>query len=154
MAVGDVSCQVSRPPTSWPDRADTLRPNQNNMTRTGTSSEALQVAALCLCWYAISSANNVLGKIVLGKLPYPVTVTAVQLLSITVYSFPLLRYYGVRPVPRQMLSWSYYLKLVVPLALGKFLTSVFSHVSIWKVPVSYAHTGTVSDLLSDNIDIL
>ncbi|CAB3387107.1 Hypothetical predicted protein [Cloeon dipterum] len=75
---------------------------------------------------------------VLSEFPYPMTVTMVQLLSITVYSGPFFNMWGVRRYVD--IEWSYYLKIIVPLALGKFLSSVFSHVSIWKVPVSYAHT--------------
>lgn len=66
------------------------------------------------------------------------TMTMVQLLSITAYSGPFFNMWGVRKFVD--ISWKYYLKLIVPLALGKFIASVFTHVSILKVPVSYAHT--------------
>lgn len=75
----------------------------------------------------------------LNDFPYPMTVTMVQLTSITLYSGPFFNMWGVRKFVD--ISWGYYMKVIVPLALGKFLASVSSHVSIWKVPVSYAHTG-------------
>ncbi|KAG8233484.1 hypothetical protein J437_LFUL014366 [Ladona fulva] len=102
------------------------------------TKEVLTVLALCILWYVISSSNNVIGKMLLNDFPYPVTVTMVQLTSITLYSGPFFNLWGIRRFID--ISWKYYLKMIVPLALGKFLASVFSHVSIWKVPVSYAHT--------------
>ncbi|GFG33333.1 hypothetical protein Cfor_09981, partial [Coptotermes formosanus] len=74
----------------------------------------------------------------LNDFPYPMTVTMVQLTSITLYSGPFFNMWGVRKFVD--INWGYYIKVIVPLALGKFLASVSSHVSIWKVPVSYAHT--------------
>ncbi|KAG8183046.1 hypothetical protein JTE90_018092 [Oedothorax gibbosus] len=62
----------------------------------------------------------------------------VQLLTATVFSGPLFSLWGVRT--NVDINSSYYWKLIVPLAFGKFFSSVSSHVSIWKVPVSYAHT--------------
>ncbi|KAK2578560.1 hypothetical protein KPH14_012207 [Odynerus spinipes] len=59
--------------------------------------------------------------------------------NVVVYSGPFFNLWGVRKSSSNI-PWSYYLRLIVPLALGKFLANVFSHVSIWKVPVSYAHT--------------
>lgn len=79
------------------------------------------------------------GKMLLSEFPYPMTVTMVQLTSITIYSGPFFNLWGVRRYSSDI-PWGYYMKLIVPLALGKFLANVFSHVSIWKVPVSYAHT--------------
>uniref|UniRef100_A0A0P4WRB7 Sugar phosphate transporter domain-containing protein n=1 Tax=Scylla olivacea TaxID=85551 RepID=A0A0P4WRB7_SCYOL len=100
--------------------------------------EIVRVVLLCVAWYLISSGNNVVGKTLLNEFPYPMTVTMVQLVSIATCSSPVLRWMKVRR--RSDISWSYYKRIIIPLALGKFIASVFSHVSIWRVPVSYAHT--------------
>ncbi|XP_026812206.1 solute carrier family 35 member E1 homolog [Rhopalosiphum maidis] len=102
------------------------------------SKEVFSVALLCCIWYVVSSGSNVVGKTLLNQFPYPMTVTMVQLLSIAVYSGPFFNLWGVRRFVD--ISWPYYFKLIVPLALGKFVGSVFTHVSLWKVPVSYTHT--------------
>ncbi|KRT81860.1 hypothetical protein AMK59_6209 [Oryctes borbonicus] len=102
------------------------------------TKEVLTVLFLCISWYIVSSSNNVIGKMLLNEFPYPMTMTMVQLLSITIYSGPFFNMWGVRKYVD--MSWNYYFKLIIPLAFGKFFASVFSHVSIWKVPVSYAHT--------------
>lgn len=116
--------------------------------RTG-SRHIFVVLILCILWYLISSSNNVIGKMVLNEFPYPMTVTMIQLCSITLYSGPFFNLWGIRKY--QDLPRSYYLRLIVPLSLGKFLASVTSHISLWKVPVSYAHTGILLDLITINI---
>lgn len=103
------------------------------------ASDACKILILCIMWYIVSSSNNVIGKMLLNDFQYPMTVTMVQLLSISIYSGPFFNLWGVRRFVD--ISWRYYIKIIIPLALGKFLASLFSHVSIWKVPVSYAHTG-------------
>lgn len=105
----------------------------------GTMRQTLTIVFLCILWYVVSSSNNVIGKMILSEFPYPMTVTMIQLTSITVYSGPFFNLWGVRKYVD--ISWRYYFSFIVPLALGKFLASVTSHISIWKVPVSYAHTG-------------
>ena len=64
-----------------------------------------------------------------------------QLASIALYSGPMLTVMGVRGVTAcSLVSWKYYFTVIFPLALAKFMSSAMSHVSISKVPVSYAHT--------------
>nr|CAG4637095.1 EOG090X07UV [Ceriodaphnia reticulata] len=106
--------------------------------------EATRIFILCVFWYLISSSNNVIGKLVLNEFPYPMTLTMVQLLSISLYSGPFLKIWNIRPGLQSSFSKDYYWKLIIPLAFGKFLSSVFSHISIWKVPVSFAHTVKAS----------
>lgn len=108
------------------------------------SSELFRIMFLCMLWYVVSSSANIVGKTLLLEFPYPMTATMVQLTSITVLSGPIFRFWDIRRNTK--ITWTYYAKLIVPLALGKFLGSVLSHVSIWKVPVSYTHTGRVTHM--------
>ncbi|GFY60795.1 solute carrier family 35 member E1 homolog [Trichonephila inaurata madagascariensis] len=108
------------------------------MASDSQAREILYVVVLCFIWYGVSSGNGVILKTVLNDFPYPITVTMVQLLTATLLSGPLFSLWGIRTVVD--INRTYYWKLIVPLAFGKFFASVSSHVSIWKVPVSYAHT--------------
>ena len=105
--------------------------------------EFVVIVFLCLCWYSVSSANGVLGKWILSEFEHPMTVTLVQLVSIVVFSRPMLGFLGVRHTSSGI-SRKYYWKFIVPLAVAKFVSSVFAHISIWKTPVSYAHTVKAS----------
>lgn len=109
-----------------------------NRLQNASTRHVLAVLTLCILWYVISSSNNVIGKMVLNEFPFPMTVTMVQLCSITLYSGPFFNLWRIRKY--QNISRGYYWRLIIPLALGKFLASVTSHISLWKVPVSYAHT--------------
>jgi len=108
----------------------------------GDLRDFFRIIFICICWYIVSSSNGVLGKTILSQFPFPMTVTMVQLLSIATWSPPLLALLGVRQY--QTSNWSYHLRMLFPLAFAKFLSSVLAHVSVWKVPVSYAHTVKAS----------
>ena len=104
-----------------------------------TYPESLRIVLLCIAWYSFSSGNGVVGKLVLSDFPYPMTLSIVQLLSISVYLIPFLWLWNVPKATK--LPVKYWFTMILPLVLGKFFSSVSSHISIWKVPVSYAHTG-------------
>lgn len=100
---------------------------------------AIKLVLVCILWYISSASGNIIGKLVLTEFPYPMTLTLVQLVSAAVYLGPILGILGVPHtgnVPKK-----YYFTMIIPLALGKFLSALSSHVSIWIVSVSYAHTG-------------
>eukprot|EP00058_Branchiostoma_floridae_P017060 XP_002602548.1 hypothetical protein BRAFLDRAFT_127164 [Branchiostoma floridae] len=100
--------------------------------------QAVRIVFLCSVWFTISSGGNVINKLLLNEFPYPITVSMMHVLSVCLYLGPIMRMWRV-PLHKPVAS-SYYMKMIVPLAVGKFWASVSAHVSIWKVPVSYAHT--------------
>ncbi|CAF2987525.1 unnamed protein product [Rotaria socialis] len=102
--------------------------------------EGLQIVTLCFVWYGVSAVGNVIVKELLNEFPFPLTVTLVQLFSVWILSIPLLHFLKVPPPEFLHQNRIYYLKVIIPLSVGKFLAQLSSHVSLWKVPVSYAHT--------------
>ena len=101
--------------------------------------EALKIVFLCACWYASSSGNNITLKRILQVFPYPLTISMIHVLTLTSFLGPILALLNVEPTPH--LPRRFYVKRIVPLAVGKVFASVSSHISILRVPVSYAHTG-------------
>jgi solute carrier family 35 protein E1 len=109
------------------------------MVSEATYRKAAKIFSLCIVWYTVSSINNVVTKLILNEFPYPMTVTMVHLVSTTLYSVPVIIIWEIPSSARIPLRL--WFKLILPLALGKVFASVSSHISIWKVPVSYAHTS-------------
>ena len=103
--------------------------------------QAVKIVCLCVAWYSFSAANNVLGKQIFNVFPYPMTVCMVQLLAVIAFLGPSLALLDVEPAPH--MSRKFYLRRIVPLSFGKLLASLSAHISILKVPVSYAHTGNL-----------
>lgn len=103
------------------------------------SREAVKIISLCVAWYTFSATNNVLGKKIFMVFPYPMTLSMTHHLALNVLLGPTLAMLSVPPSP--YVSTRFYVRRIVPLAMGKLLASFSSHLSILKVPVSYAHTG-------------
>ncbi|XP_070562537.1 solute carrier family 35 member E1-like [Ptychodera flava] len=100
--------------------------------------EFCRIVGLCTVWYASSAGQNVIGKKVLNYFPYPITITMSHMFSLAVYLGPVLKAWNIPIGPS--IEKKYFWSVIIPLAAGKFYSSVSSHFSIWKMSVSYAHT--------------
>lgn len=99
----------------------------------------LKISLICILWYLCSASDNILGKVVLSEFPYPMTMTMTHLVTASIFLGPIRRFMSVPP--GRPIEKKYFYVMILPLALGKFISSVSSYISIWKVSVSYAHTG-------------
>ena len=125
---------------------DTSSLSHDHASKIQLFRDCTYVIFLCCIWYTISATNNVIGKTLLSEFPYPLTVTMIQLISISVYTGPVVKFKQV-PDGMRKISWGYWWKMIIPLSIGKFFGAVSGHISIWKVPVSYAHTGKSFNLI-------
>lgn len=107
--------------------------------------DAAKIVVVCILWYLCSTTDNIIGKIILSEFPYPMTITMVQLATAAILLGPIISTMDVPSVTE--MSRRYYFTMILPLAMGKFLSSVSSYVSIWKSSVSYAHTGKYDDCI-------
>ncbi|KRZ10347.1 Solute carrier family 35 member E1 [Trichinella zimbabwensis] len=98
------------------------------------------VLFLCLLWYAISTTSNILNKIILQNFPFPLTLTTASIVTTSIYSIPVSRRTASAEQASRSLNHKQFFFMVVPLAFGKLIAVSSSFVSLYKVPVSYAHT--------------
>lgn len=111
-------------------------------------SDTVFFILIILVWYSVSVGHNLLNKRLLeGDLfPFPFTLTLLQLAAITVYSYIYISYFSTNDKHvvvgvREVLSYRRNRSLIIFLSLGKFLTLVFSHLSLSQVPLAFTHTG-------------
>ncbi|VDO44118.1 unnamed protein product [Haemonchus placei] len=132
-----------------------------HLTLTPSCHFEARVAAICFCWYVVSSASSITNKILLQvyltvshsyfgirycskimyNYPYPTTLALSNLMWVPIYSIPLLRLWECKVVKLTPLQ---YRKYLTPISAGKALAVVSAYFSLWKVPVSYAHTVKAS----------
>uniref|UniRef100_T2M6V1 Solute carrier family 35 member E1 n=1 Tax=Hydra vulgaris TaxID=6087 RepID=T2M6V1_HYDVU len=105
-------------------------------------SRSLKVTVLCVSWYLLSTTNNILGKKILVQYPYPLTITLFHMLSSSFMVYPVLLMAGINTQYRY--SKHFMLRFIIPLGFGKLFGSIASHISIWRVTISYAHTVKAS----------
>ena len=122
------------------------------------SKSSLVFIGLLLVWYSLSVGHNILNKRLLEPdfFPFPFTLTLLQLGAITVYSYMYIRYANrgrqtgllepdanrhVVVALREVLSKKRNRSLIVFLSCGKFMSLVFSHLSLYQIPLAFAHTG-------------
>jgi hypothetical protein len=73
-----------------------------------TIKDFLRIVVICCMWYVVSTANGVIGKWILNVFPHPMTITLCQLLSISLYTPPLLVLLSIRYVENSLYLLSYY----------------------------------------------
>jgi len=101
-------------------------------------SRSIKVSVLCVILYTLSSLNNVIGKKLLMKYPYPMTLTLSHMSANSFLLYPALLLAGVNTNVKY--SSHFIWRFMIPLGFGKLLGSVTSHISIWRMSVSYTHT--------------
>lgn len=125
------------------------------------STSNLLFIGLLLVWYSLSVGHNILNKRLLDAdlFPFPFTLTLLQLAAITLYSYVYIRWSSGRHASYGLLESSQDINrhvvvpisdvlakkrnrtLIVALSLGKFMSLVFSHLSLYQVPLAFTHTG-------------
>lgn len=91
--------------------------------------------ALCVIWYVVSLGKALLAKYISTRFKAPLTLSFIQLVSISIYSIPLLYFCKLK---FSCLSKFYFYRYLLPLSLLKALTTASGHLAIWNISVSYS----------------
>ncbi|CAG7730047.1 unnamed protein product [Allacma fusca] len=110
------------------------------------TKKIIQTIVTFVAWHAISAGHNILAKVILNEFNYPLTVTATQFLLTTLLIWPVVGFHWVDMSQKnnESMSKRYWLVWLLPLAVGKVITTTSSQWSLAKLSLSYVHTVKAS----------
>ncbi|KAF9577295.1 suppressor of loss of ypt1, partial [Lunasporangiospora selenospora] len=99
---------------------------------------AQQLPLICLLWYLSSAVTNNIGKQIMNQFRYPVTLTFVQFVFVSLFCFFL----GMAPgsTTRIQRPTRAIVQMTAPLVGFQVVGHVFSSIAISRVPLSVVHT--------------
>jgi len=98
----------------------------------------LRFLLLVALWYMCSSLTNNTDKVILNSLPFPATLTYFQFALAVPFSLLFART-GFGGITLVRPTWQV-VRIALPFCLFRILGHVSASISLWLVPVSYAHT--------------
>nr|AKN21650.1 slc35e1 [Schmidtea mediterranea] len=128
--------------TELPDFVSTVNSFNSNLGEDNIN--IVTALVLCTIWCIISVLNNIISKSLLNNFPYPLTSTLAQLLATAICAYPLVKIWKIPEINWKDISYKYIVKMIIPLGFGKFMAACGTHISVSKLPVSYAHTVKAS----------
>lgn len=102
--------------------------------------KASKLPLLCLAWYLSSAVTNNIGKQIMNQFRYPVTLTFIQFLFVSLFCF-LSGTMGLTKIRSPTVG---IMQMTAPLVGFQVVGHVFSSVAISRVPLSVVHTIKVN----------
>ncbi|KAF9206579.1 suppressor of loss of ypt1 [Haplosporangium sp. Z 27] len=99
--------------------------------------KASKLPLLCLSWYLSSAITNNIGKQIMNQFRYPVTLTFVQFVFVSVFCFILGTGFRMTTIRKPTIG---IMHMTAPLVGFQVVGHVFSSVAISHVPLSVVHT--------------
>ncbi|KAG0242342.1 suppressor of loss of ypt1 [Mortierella sp. GBA43] len=99
--------------------------------------KATKLPLLCLLWYLSSAVTNNIGKQIMNQFRYPVTLTFIQFVFVSLFCFILGSGFRMTTIRKPTMG---IMQMTAPLVGFQVVGHVFSSVAISRVPLSFVHT--------------
>ncbi|KAI1316601.1 suppressor of loss of ypt1 [Mortierella claussenii] len=99
--------------------------------------KAVKLPLLCLLWYLSSAVTNNIGKQIMNQFRYPVTLTFIQFVFVSLFCFLLGSGFRMTTIRKPTVG---IMHMTAPLVGFQVVGHVFSSVAISRVPLSVVHT--------------
>ncbi|KAF9345073.1 suppressor of loss of ypt1 [Mortierella sp. NVP85] len=98
---------------------------------------ASKLPLICLLWYLSSAVTNNIGKQIMNQFRYPVTLTFIQFVFVSLFCFILGSGFKMATIRKPSMA---IMHMTAPLVGFQVVGHVFSSIAISRVPLSFVHT--------------